>query len=170
MAGSSSFLTDLSHLIESLSVNDGGSSEQALSSILGVDLSGVEDAAGAFATKLGLGSKSSMVEMANFVLTKAAFREGAQLIGIKGDLAKLDQMAELQKQVGEMNLIPSMPLEQFAEMDVILSNPLELAVTDLGKALEHMESQNAEDTIKELERVKKTHWWLSSTQRASMSQ
>ena len=152
MAGSPSSLTDLSQLIESLSVNDEGSTTQeALSSILGVDVpldAGVEAAAGAFATKLGLGSKNSMVQTATFVVTKAAILEGAQLIGIGGGLAKLDlggfQMAQLQKQVAEIN----------KKLDLILSTPLELAVDFLGKAMRHMESQNAGSTIKELEKVK----------------
>ena len=152
MAGSSSSLTDLSQLIESLSVNDAGSTAQeALSSILGVDVpldAGVEGAAGAFATKLGLGSKNSLVQTATFVVTKAAILEGAQLIGIGGGLAKLDlggfQMAQLQKQVAEIN----------KKLDLILSTPLELAIDFLGKAMRHMESQNAGDTIKELEKVK----------------
>ena len=86
MSGSSSSLTDLSQLIESLSVNDEGSAAQeALSSILGVDVpldAGVEAAAGAFATKLGLGSKNSMVQTATFVLTKAAILETPQPVGI----------------------------------------------------------------------------------------
>ena len=40
------------------------------------------------------------------------------------------------------------------KLNVILSTPLELAVDFLGKAMRHMESQNAGDTIKELEKVK----------------
>ena len=150
MAGSSSSLTDLSQLIESLSVNDEGSAAQeALSSILGIPLdAGVEAAAAAGATKLGLGSKNSLVQTATFVVTKAAILEGAQLIGIGGGLAKLDlggfQMAQLQKQVAEIN----------KKLDLILSTPLELAVDFLGKAMRHMESQNAGSTIKELEKVK----------------
>ena len=153
MAGSSSSLTDLSQLIESLSVNNEGSTaQQALSSILGVDApldAGVEAAVGAFAEKLGLGAKNSLVQTATFVVTKAAILEGAQLIGIGGGLAKLDlggfQMAQLQKQIAEIN----------KKLDVMLSTPLKLAVTYLGKAMRHMESQNAGDTIKELEEVKR---------------
>ena len=152
MAGSSSTPTDLSNLIQSLSVNgEGSTAQQALSSILGVNVpldAGVEAAAGAFAEKLGLQSKNSMVQTATFVITKAAILEGAQLIGIGGGLAKLDlggfQMAQLLKQVEEMN----------KKLDVILSTPLQLAVDFLGKAMRHMESQNAADTIKELEKVK----------------
>ena len=152
MAGSSSSLTDLSQLIESLSVNDEGSAAQeALSSILGVDVpldAGVEAAAGAFATKLGLGSKNSMVQTATFVVTKAAILEGAQLIGIGGGLAKLDlvgfQMAQLQKQVAEIN----------NKLGVILLTPLKLAVDFFGKALRHMENENTTDLIKEMEKVK----------------
>ena len=152
MAGSSSTPTDLSNLIQSLSVNgEGSTAQQALSSILGVNVpldAGVEAAAGAFAEKLGLQSKNSMVQTATFVITKAAILEGAQLIGIGGGLAKLDlggfQMAQLLKQVEEIN----------KKLDVILSTPLQLAVDFLGKAMRHMESQNAADTIKELEKVK----------------
>ena len=154
MSGSSSSLTDLSQLIESLSVNDEGSAAQeALSSILGVDVpldAGVEARAEAFAEKLGFRSKNSLAQTATFVVTKAAILEGAQLIGIGvGGLAKLDlggfQMAQLQKQVAEIN----------KKLDLILSTPLELAVDFLGKALRHMESQNAGSTIKELEEVKR---------------
>ena len=88
MAGSSTALNDLSQLVESLSVNDEGSTaQQALSSILGVDVpldAGVEAAAGAFAEKLGLRSKNSLVQTATFVLTKAAIKKTAQLVGIGG--------------------------------------------------------------------------------------
>ena len=94
MAGSPSSLTDLSQLIESLSVNDEGSTTQdALSNILGVDIpldDGMEAAATKLATKLGLGSTNNMVQTATFVVTKAAILEGAQLIGIGGGLAKMD--------------------------------------------------------------------------------
>ena len=160
MTGSSSSLTDLSQLIESLSVNDAGSTAQeTLSSILGVDVpldAGVEGAAGAFATKLGLGSTNSLVQTATFVVTKAAILEGAQLIGIGGGLAKLDlggfQMAQLQKQVAEINM----------KLNVILSTPLELAVDFLGKAMRHMESQNVGDAIKELAKLKAAHELLNA--------
>ena len=94
MAGPSTSSSDLSQLVESLSVNDKGSSaQQALSSILGVDVpldAGVGAAAGAFAEKLGLQPKNSLAQTAVFVFTKAAILEGAQLIGIGGGLAKLD--------------------------------------------------------------------------------
>ena len=150
MTGSSSSLTDLSQLIESL--DEGSKAQEVLSSILGVDVpldAGVEFAAGAFAEKLGLRPKNSLAQTAVFVVTKAAILEGVQLIGIGGGLAKLDlggfQMAQLQKQVAEIN----------KKLDLILSTPLELAVDFLGKALRHMESQNAGSTIKELEEVKR---------------
>ena len=149
MTGSSSSLTDLSQLIESL--DEGSKAQEVLSSILGVDVpldAGVEFAAGAFAEKLGLRPKNSLAQTAVFVVTKAAILEGVQLIGIGGGLAKLDlggfQMAQLQKQVAEIN----------KKLDLILSTPLELAVDFLGKAMRHMESQNAGSTIKELEKVK----------------
>ena len=91
MAGSSPSPTDLSKLVESLSGNgEGSTTEQAMSSILRVDASGVVDAAGAFAAKLGLRSKTSVLQTATFVVTKAAFLGGAQLIGIGGGLVKLD--------------------------------------------------------------------------------
>ena len=102
------------------------------------------------AEKVGFRSKNSLAQTATFVVTKAAIIEGAQLIGIGvGGLAKLDlggfQMAQLQKQVAEIN----------KKLDLILSTPLELAVDFLGKAMRHMESQNAGSTIKELEEVKR---------------
>ena len=53
-------------------------------------------------------------------------------------------MAQLLKQVEEIN----------KKLDVILSTPLELAIDCLGKAMRHMQRQNAVDTIKELEKVK----------------
>ena len=151
MAGSPSSLTDLSQLIESLSVNDEGSkAQQALSSILGVAVSddSAEGVAGEFAEKLGLKSNNSLVQTATFVVTKAAIMETAQLIGIGGGLLKLDmggfQMAKLQKQVEEIN----------KKLDVILSTDQKLAVNLLGKAMRHMESQNSADTIEELKKVK----------------
>ena len=146
-------MSDLSQLVESLSVNDKGSSaQQALSSILGVDVpldAGVEAAAEAFAEKLGLRSKNSLVQTATFVLTKAAIMETAQLVGIGGGLANLNmmgfQLAQLQKQVEEIN----------KKLGVILSTPLKLAVDFFGKALRHMESESTADMIKEMEEVKR---------------
>ena len=54
------------------------------------------------------------------------------------------QLAKLQRQVEAINL----------KLEIVLSTPLELAIDFLGKAMRHMESQNATDTIKELEKVK----------------
>ena len=60
MAEMASTQTDLTKLLESVSVNEVGSAaEQALSNILGVNVpldAGVESAAGFFAENLGLGS------------------------------------------------------------------------------------------------------------------
>ena len=65
---------DLSQLIESISVNDEGpTTQQALSSILGVDVplgAEVDAVAGAFAAKLGLHSENSRVQTATFVLVR----------------------------------------------------------------------------------------------------
>ena len=142
----------LSKLIESLSQNDQGSTaQQALSNLLGVEFpldTGVEGAAGLIAEKLGLNQKSTLAQTGMYVVTKAAILEGAALIGIGGGIAKLDmtgfQLAKLQRQVEAINL----------KLEIVLSTPLELAIDFLGKAMRHMESQNATDTIKELEKVK----------------
>ena len=142
----------LSKLIESLSQNDQGSTaQQALSNLLGVEVpldTGVEGAAGLIAEKLGLNQKSTLAQTGMYVVTKAAILEGAALIGIGGGIAKLDmtgfQLAKLQRQVEAINL----------KLEIVLSTPLELAIDFLGKAMRHMESQNATDTIKELEKVK----------------
>ena len=148
----SAFQADLSKLIESLSQNDQGSTaQQALSNLLGVEVpldTGVEGAAGLIAEKLGLNQKSTLAQTGMYVVTKAAILEGAALIGIGGGIAKLDmtgfQLAKLQRQVEAINL----------KLEIVLSTPLELAIDFLGKAMRHMESQNATDTIKELEKVK----------------
>ena len=111
MAGSSASLTDLSQLIESLPLKDGEKGiQEALSSILRVDIpldAGVEFAANAFATELGLGQETTLAQTAVFVVTNAAILKGAELIGIGGGLAKLDlvgfQMSQLMKQVEEIN-------------------------------------------------------------------
>ena len=142
----------LSKLIKSLSQNDQGSTaQQALSNLLGVEFpldTGVEGAAGLIAEKLGLNQKSTLAQTGMYVVTKAAILEGAALIGIGGGIAKLDmtgfQLAKLQRQVEAINL----------KLEIVLSTPLELAIDFLGKAMRHMESQNATDTIKELEKVK----------------
>ena len=92
MASPSSKQADLTKLIETLSVNDAGSSaQQALSSLLGIDVpldAGVEGAAGFIAEKLGLHQKSSLVQSGVYVVTKAAVLEGAALIGIGGGLGQ----------------------------------------------------------------------------------
>ena len=152
MAGPSTSLSDLSQLVESLSVNDEGSSaQQVLSSILGVDVpldAGVEAAAGAFAEKLGLRSKNSMVQTAVFVVTKAAILEGVQLIGIGGGLAKLDlggfQMAQLTAKVDEIN----------QKLDVVLTAPLKEAEEFLRMAMIHLENGNIAASIEELKKVR----------------
>ena len=144
---------DLANLLESLSVNDSGSTaQQALSNLFGVEIpvdAGVEGAAGFFAEKLGLKSKNSLVQTTVFVLTKAAILETAQLVGIGGGLAKLDlmgfQIAQLTKQVQEIN----------KKLDVILSTPLKLALDFFRKAMRHMENENIFGTIKEMEEVKR---------------
>ena len=141
MAKITSTPTDLTQLLESVSMNEVGSAaEQALSNILGVNVpldAGVENAAGFFATKLGLKSDNSLVQTATFVLTKAAILETLQLLGIGGGLAKLDlmgfQLARLEKQVEEIN----------KKLDVILSAPLKLAVDYLGKSMIHMKNGNS---------------------------
>ena len=143
---------DLSKLIESLSQNDQGSTaQQALCNLLGVEVpldTGVEGAAGLIAEKLGLNQESTLAKTGMYVVTKAAILEGAALIGIGGGIAKLDmtgfQLAKLQRQIEAINL----------KLEIVLSTPLELAIDFLGKAMRHMESQNATDTIKELEKVK----------------
>ena len=112
MEKSSSSPTDLANLLESLTMSDNGSAaEQALSNILGLEVSlaaGVEGAADFFAKELGLRSKNSLIQIGVFVLTKTAILETAQLVGIGGGLAKLDlmgfQMARLTKQVEEINM------------------------------------------------------------------
>ena len=153
MAEMASTPTDLTKLLESVSVNEVGSAaEEALSNILGVNVpldAGVEGAAGFFATKLGLKSDNSLVQTAAFVLTKTAILETLQLVGIGGGLAKLDlmgfQLARLEKQVEEIN----------KKLDVILSAPLKLAVDYLGKSMIHMENGNTVEAIKEMEEVKR---------------
>ena len=80
--------TDLAALLESLSVNNVGSvDEHALSNLLGVSVpldAGVEGAAGFFAKGLGLKADNSLVQIATYVLTKAAILETVQLIGVGG--------------------------------------------------------------------------------------
>ena len=79
MAESTSTPTNLTNLLESLSVNDSGSAaEQALSNTLAINVPldvGVEGVAGFFATKLGLRSDNSLVQTAAYVLTKTAILE-----------------------------------------------------------------------------------------------
>ena len=151
MAGSSSSPTDLANLLESLSATDNASTaEQALSNLFRVEVpldDGVEGAAGFFAQKLGLRSKS-LVQTSVFVLTKAAILETAQLVGIGGGLVKGDlaafEIAQLKKKMEEIN----------KKLDVILSAPLEQAVDLFGKAMRHMENESIPGTIKELEKVR----------------
>ena len=92
MAELASAPTDLAKLLESLSVNVGGSAaERALSNILGVNVpldAGVGSVAEFFATKLGLKSENSLVQTATYVLTKAAILETVQLVGIGGALSR----------------------------------------------------------------------------------
>ena len=152
MAKPSSSPTDLANLLESLTISDNGSAaEQALSNILGLEVSldaGVEGAADFFAKELGLRSKNSLIQIGVFVLTKAAILETAQLVGIGGGFVKLDLMsfhiAQLMKLVEEINV----------KLDVILSTPLKLALDFFGKALRHMENENIPGIVKEIEKVK----------------
>ena len=152
MAGSPSSLTDLSQLIESLSVNDEGSTaQQALSSILGVDVpldAGVDFAAGAFAEKLGLRSKKSLAQTAVFVVTKAAILEGAQLIGIGSGVVKLDlggfQMAQLTREVEEIS----------KKLNIVLGTPLKEAENYLATAMIHLKNESISAGVDELKMVK----------------
>ena len=101
----------------------------------------MEIAAAAFAEKLGLKQKNSLVQTAVFVFTKASILEGAQLNGIGGGLAKGDlggfQVAQLQRQVEEIN----------RKLDVILSTSLKLAVDFLGNAMRQIESEHEEHAM-----------------------
>ena len=118
-------------MIDCLSTKDDGSkAQQALSSILGIDVpldAGVDLAASSVAEKLGLKSDRSLVQSAIFVITKAAILEGAQLIGIGGGLAKGDlggfQMAQMMKKLDEIN----------QKIDVVLAVPLKEAVIQLSQ-------------------------------------
>ena len=71
--------TNLANLLESLSVNEGGSAaECALSNILGVNVpldAGVDGVAGYFSTELGLKSENSLVQTASYVLTKGNIKK-----------------------------------------------------------------------------------------------
>ena len=132
MTSPSSTQNDLACLIDCLSAKDDGSrAQQALSSILGIDVpldAGVDLAASSVAEKLGLKSDRSLVQSAIFVVTKAAILEGAQLIGIGGGLAKGDlggfQMAQMVKKLDEIN----------QKIDVVLAAPLKEAEKYLSMA------------------------------------
>ena len=88
MAELGSNQTDLTKLLESLSVNEEGSAaEEALSNILGVNVpldAGVETAARFFAGKLGLKTENSLVQTATFVLTACRNRWGPSQAGSDG--------------------------------------------------------------------------------------
>ena len=148
MTSPSSTQNDLACLIDCLSTKDDGSRvQQALSSILGIDVpldAGVDLAASSVAEKLGLKSDRSLVQSAIFVVTKAAILEGAQLIGIGGGLAKGDlggfQMAQMVKKLDEIN----------QKIDIVLAAPLKEAEKYLSMAMIHIEDESIDASIEEL--------------------
>ena len=76
MSDQSSIQTNLANLLESISVNEGGTAAAcALCNILGVNVpldAGVEGVAGFFAKTLGLRSENSLVQNATYILTEGS--------------------------------------------------------------------------------------------------
>merc|ERR1712156_391568 len=138
--------------MESVSVAGSDSAAQeALTNLLGIEIpldAGVDGAASFIATKLGLQPKNSMVQTGVFVLTKAAILETASLLGVGAGLAKLDlmsfQVAQLAKQV-EAN---------GKKLDVILSGPLEMAISQFSQAMILFQGGKVLDTIEMLKNVR----------------
>jgi len=144
--------TDLANLMGSVSVTGTDSAAQeALTNLLGIEIpldAGVDGAASFIATKLGLQPKNSLIQTGVFVLTKAAILETASLLGVGVGLAKLDlisfNVAQLAKQV-EAN---------GKKLDVILSGPLEMAISQFSQAMILFQGGKVLDTIEMLKNVR----------------
>ena len=144
--------TDLANLKESVSVTGTDSAAQeALTNLLGIEIpldAGVDGAASFIATKLGLQPKNSLIQTGVFVLTKAAILETASLLGVGAGLAKLDlisfKVAQLAQQVEAIG----------KKLDVILSGPLEMAISQFSQATILFQGGKVSDTVEMLKNVR----------------
>ena len=87
--------------------------------------------------------------LGSYELTKAAFMDSVDIIGIGTSLAKIDMtgfaIAQLRAEVKELG----------RKLDVILGAPLDMAIHSLNDALIKMENQDLAGTIQELHEVKR---------------